>query len=140
MTALPSIGPSVTISLTPAGAPKAAGQKTDRSPRTTNSAKHHPNDPAQRTEWNVRDSDGTVIFSLSPSLAGGTLHTLECARRLQKPWCHLWRGKPDPVSELQRFLEDHAITKLNIAGPRASEEPEAATFAAQILEAALLAG
>ncbi len=29
-------------------------------------------DHAQRTEWNVRDSDGTVIFSIAPALTGGS--------------------------------------------------------------------
>src|SRR5215469_17702424 len=29
-------------------------------------------DYAQRTKWNVRDSDGTVIFSLKPQLIGGS--------------------------------------------------------------------
>jgi hypothetical protein len=35
---------------------------------------------AQRTEWNVRDSDGTVIFSVSETLTGGSLATAEFAR------------------------------------------------------------
>ena len=29
----------------------------------------------QRTEWNVRDTGGTVIFSLSPVLTGGSKKT-----------------------------------------------------------------
>ena len=29
----------------------------------------------QRTEWNVRDSDGTVVFAVSPCLTGGTKRT-----------------------------------------------------------------
>lgn len=33
----------------------------------------------QRTEWNVRDSDGTVIFSLAEHLTSGSLKTLEFA-------------------------------------------------------------
>lgn len=36
---------------------------------------HYP----QRTEWNVRDSYGTVIFSLAERLSGGSLKTLEFA-------------------------------------------------------------
>ncbi len=32
-------------------------------------------DYLQRTEWNVRDSDGTVIISLAASLSGGSLST-----------------------------------------------------------------
>jgi hypothetical protein len=35
----------------------------------------------QRTEWNVRDSDGTVVFSLAPKLTGGSLKTVEFARK-----------------------------------------------------------
>ena len=31
------------------------------------------------TEWNVRDSDGSVIFSLSPALTGGSKKTAEFA-------------------------------------------------------------
>ena len=33
----------------------------------------------QRTEWNVRDSDGTVIFTVSETLTGGSLTTVELA-------------------------------------------------------------
>ena len=39
----------------------------------------------QRTEWNVRDSDGTVIFSLAPKLADGSLKTTEFARKHKSP-------------------------------------------------------
>ena len=36
-------------------------------------------DYLQRTEWNVRDSDATVIISLAPQLTGGSLATAELA-------------------------------------------------------------
>src|SRR5262245_8876319 len=42
-------------------------------------------DPLQRTEWNVRDSDGTAIFSIGENLSGGSLDTLRFARQLNKP-------------------------------------------------------
>jgi hypothetical protein len=42
-------------------------------------------DYGQRTEWNVRDSDGTLILN-SGELAGGTAQTVEIARRLRKPF------------------------------------------------------
>jgi len=29
-------------------------------------------DYLQRTEWNVRDSDGTVIFTVNATLSGGS--------------------------------------------------------------------
>src|SRR5690242_13207886 len=41
---------------------------------------------AQRTKWNVRDSDGTVIFTISKRLLAGSHLTSACARVLGKPW------------------------------------------------------
>src|SRR5829696_9190550 len=49
---------------------------------------------AQRTEWNVRDSDGTVLVTLDHRLSGGTRQTLEFARRHKKPCLHLARTVP----------------------------------------------
>src|ERR1700754_3171011 len=37
---------------------------------------------SQRTEWNVRDSDATVVFSIRSGLTGGTRLTFELARRI----------------------------------------------------------
>ena len=31
----------------------------------------------QRTEWNVRDSDATVLFSILPALSGGSKRTMD---------------------------------------------------------------
>ena len=42
-----------------------------------------------RTEWNVRDSDATVVFSLASELTGGTLLTKELAEKYRKPFLHL---------------------------------------------------
>ena len=39
---------------------------------------------AQRTRWNVRDSDGTLVLTRA-SPRGGTAFTLRCARRLHRP-------------------------------------------------------
>ncbi len=94
-------------------------------------------DPAQRTEWNVRDSDGTVIFSLSPRLSGGTAWTAECARRLGRPLLHLTPAGAGPARELAEFLAAHRIAVLNVAGPRASEEPAVAAFVAAVLREAI---
>lgn len=38
-----------------------------------------------RTEWNVRDADATVIFSLASELTGGTLLTKTLAEKYRKP-------------------------------------------------------
>ena len=93
----------------------------------------------ERTEWNVRDSDGTVILTLSEALAGGSLATAKFARTLGKPWLHLSRRVDGARSAeaLRRFVADHAIRVLNVAGPRASGEPGIAAFVRETLDAAL---
>jgi hypothetical protein len=91
---------------------------------------------AQRTEWNVRDSDGTVIFSLAPLLGGGSAATADCARRLGKPWLHLTPATPEPAHRLRKFVSTHGMRVLNVAGPRATEEPRVADFVRQMLEEA----
>ena len=39
----------------------------------------------ERTEWNVRDSDGTLILTIGEP-SGGTAHTIECALAQAKPY------------------------------------------------------
>ena len=46
----------------------------------------------QRTEWNARDSDGTVIFSLAPVLTGGSLKTQVFTTKHKKPCATFTRG------------------------------------------------
>jgi hypothetical protein len=104
---------------------------------------------AQRTEWNVRDSDATVVFTKSETATGGTALTLQIARRLDKPCLHLCaRELGDSSSSasaqiaksaksLQAFLHEHSAERLNIAGPRASQEPDVAKFAGQVLHVAI---
>ncbi len=91
----------------------------------------------QRTEWNVRDSDGTVIFSLSSVLAGGSKKTVALAIKHRKPWLHICRdGQYDAAESLVRFISDHKIEILNVAGSRASKEPQVAAFVKKVLEEA----
>jgi hypothetical protein len=39
----------------------------------------------QRTKWNVRDSDGSVIFSIAQELTAGSKKTIEFAIKHNKP-------------------------------------------------------
>jgi len=79
-------------------------------------------DYEQRTRWNVRDSDATLIISLSPTLTGGSAYTQRCAEELERPCLHVHPGNEDPET-IKAFLERHEVETLNIAGPRASSEP-----------------
>ncbi len=97
-------------------------------------------DPAQRTEWNVRDSDGTLIVTLARRMTGGTLLTAGLARRLAKPLLHLAKADSPAAGQaesLSQFIGQHEIRVLNVAGPRESGEPGVGEFAAVLLEAAL---
>jgi len=94
--------------------------------------------PAQRTEWNVRDSDGTAIFSLASTLSGGSRLTAKLARDYGKPWLHLHSLSPNPALALRQFIREHKIKILNVAGPRASQAPEVGKFVRAILEKAFV--
>lgn len=92
----------------------------------------------QRTEWNVRDSDGTVVFSIAEHLTGGSLKTLELAIKHRKPHLHLSAAsKASAASELKQWIQQNHIRVLNLAGPRASKEPKVADFVIATLDAAL---
>jgi hypothetical protein len=93
-------------------------------------------DPKQRTEWNVRDSDGTVIFSIAPALTGGSKLTAELAQQYGKPCLHLARDRDGEAAaaKLAQWLNDNAIRVLNVAGPRRSGEAAAGRFALSTLE------
>ena len=97
-------------------------------------------DPAQRTEWNIRDSDGTLIVTLARRMSGGTLLTAGLARRLARPLLHLAKAD-SPAAEqaesLRQFIGQHEIRVLNVAGPRESGELGVSEFVAGLLEAAL---
>jgi hypothetical protein len=94
-------------------------------------------DFTQRTEWNVRDSDGTVIFSVRPDLEGGSELTRRIALKLGKPVIHLCRSETHSAAHvaLKKFIQDNQIRALNVAGPRASEEPDISAFVAEVLQA-----
>jgi hypothetical protein len=89
----------------------------------------------QRTEWNVRDSDATLIFTLSDKLDGGSKRTADFADRLGKPWLHVRPGvHPKFVA---RFLAQRQVLTLNVAGKRESGAPGVASLVRQVLAQAL---
>ncbi len=81
---------------------------------------------AERTAWNVRDSDATVIFTLQPTLIKGSQWTLSCTQTHQKPCLHLAASQFNLATESKFliFLHHHQVNNLNVAGSRKSEERE----------------
>ena len=86
----------------------------------------------KRTKWNVRDSDATLIISLSQELASGSLFTQEYANKIGKHCLHVY---PDCQwqKQIKTFLETSRIQILNIAGPRISSTPDIEAFVSKVL-------
>jgi sugar/nucleoside kinase (ribokinase family) len=81
----------------------------------------------------VRDSDGTLIVSRAKRLTGGSALTARVAARLGQPCLHVHPGGDDPAA-IRDFLERHRIRTLNVAGPRASNDPNAYAYTLMVLE------
>jgi len=87
----------------------------------------------QRTEWNVRDSDATLILSRKSRLEGGTELTEKFAKAWNRP-CYVVAGERKDSSEaIRNLLTRNPIRTLNIAGPRESEDPGIGSWAQDIL-------
>ncbi len=94
---------------------------------------------AQRTEWNVRDSNGTLIVARRP-LTGGAALTERLARSRGKPCLVVHPDEtPDAVAVVRDWIRQHRITVLNVAGPRQSSICTSYIDTRRILDA-LLAG
>lgn len=91
---------------------------------------------SERTEWNARDSDGTLIINLG-DLTGGAALTLEMAVRYQKPHLIVQLEADPDVRSVSEWISVHEIKTLNVAGPRESQRPgiyrEASTFVRKII-------
>ena len=78
---------------------------------------------AERTEWNVRDSDGTLILTAGP-LTGGTALTRALAQNHAKPLFLADLRRDVDMTAVLDWIERHGIEVLNVAGPRSRQQPE----------------
>lgn len=92
---------------------------------------------AERTELNVRESEATLILTLGAPI-GGTLYTLECAARLQKPYLVVDLALPAKPDAVRRWIADNRIAVLNVAGPRQSQSLEGYRLASRFLRTCLV--
>lgn len=100
----------------PAGRRAEDGPIPERYPlRETPSA-----EAAERTEWNVRDSDGTLVLTVGP-LRGGTELAIRHASRLGRPLLVVDLARGESPAEIGRWLAVFGVRTLNVAGPRESE-------------------
>lgn len=93
----------------------------------------------ERTEKNILESDGTLIVSQGP-LTGGSLLTLGLSRKHGKPCLHLdllEMSQAGASEKTRDWLEENRVEVLNVAGPRASNDPEIYSLARALLKNAL---
>ncbi len=94
-------------------------------------------DPAQRTRWNTRDSDATLILHPAGAYSPGTDLAEHCATLLGRPVAVVDPRDPGAADAIRAFvaaLPD--APSLHIAGPRESETPGIYAAATGLLERA----
>lgn len=82
-------------------------------------------DPQQRTRWNVRDSDATLILTAPGAISAGTALALATVFELDRELAVLDALDPGEALDDARAMLDAlpARAALNVVGPRESEAP-----------------
>lgn len=79
-------------------------------------------DYPERTELNVREADGTLVFVWGQA-SGGTKLTIDLATRHSRTCLVVdLREDLDPTT-VEEWLAENSISSLNVAGPRESQAP-----------------
>ena len=93
-------------------------------------------DYRKRTEQNVLEGDATLIVSHGP-LTGGSLLTERLAKRHGRPCLHidcLVLSREKRLAKVVSWLQENKVKVLNVAGPRASGDPEIYRVARMLIE------
>ena len=92
-------------------------------------------DTRQRTEWNVRDSDATLVLTRSDAHSPGTLAGIAATETYAKPNLIVDIEAPDAIERIRAWLSANPhIHILSIGGPRESESPGIYRAALALLE------
>lgn len=79
-------------------------------------------DYRQHTEWNVRDSDSTLILTVG-QISGGTALTVEFTQQHRRPCLVVDLDANPSAATVQEWITQNQIRVLNVAGPRESKQP-----------------
>jgi hypothetical protein len=77
---------------------------------------------SQRTAWNVRDSDGTLVLTRGEPDRGTAL-TIRLAGQSGKPYLVAELAGQPRAADVRHWVQAHGIRVLNVAGPRESSSP-----------------
>jgi hypothetical protein len=97
-----------------------------------------PGSRANHAERNVIESDGTLILSHG-KLTGGSEFVRKMAMHHGRPWLHIDLSRTiafKAARKIRLWLKNHRIEVLNVAGPRASKDPEIYQDTVDVLEMA----
>ena len=88
---------------------------------------------SQRTEWNVRDSDGTLVIRVGEASRSdaateeesdpGTKWAVKCAKRFGRPLLVCDVADPNAKQKIQEWLRHNPIKVLSVGGPAESTSP-----------------
>ncbi len=87
----------------------------------------------QRTKWNVRDSDATLIITPAAELAGGSQFTQELAQKIDRLCLHIYRCN-EWREWIRIFFGTNSTSILNVAGLRSSGEAGIEQFVHEVLD------
>lgn len=79
-------------------------------------------DYRQRTRWNVRGSEATLVLTVGKP-EGGTALTVDEARKLCRPCKVVDLSRAVDRASLRLWIRQGGYETLNIAGPRESSQP-----------------
>jgi len=116
----------------PSGRRAEDGTIDEKYPLNETSSRHY----AQRTEWNVRDGDGTLVVTVGEP-TGGTALTLKVVEKYGKPALILDPTEKGAVEAFHEWVGRENIETLNVAGPRESSMPGIYVVAAFFLHKVL---
>jgi hypothetical protein len=80
-------------------------------------------DPAVRTEWNVRDADATLVLLQGGVAGSGTALAIRLAGEYMKPCLLVNLYRPMDPHDLRAWLRQNRVCTLNVAGPREGQQP-----------------
>ena len=93
---------------------------------------------SERTEQNIIDSDGTLILSHG-QLMGNSALTARLAKKHSRPCLHIDLNGTNAfkaAQDINRWIQESGMKVLNVAGPRASEDPGIYDDAYKVLKSA----
>lgn len=88
---------------------------------------------SQRTIWNVRDSDASLIFIEEGQRDNGTELGIETAKKLNKPYLVVDPASSDAITTIRKWINEINIEILSIGGPSENSSPGICERVYQIL-------